>query len=350
MGAAEPRNYSAHDLAVACGGRLVGEDVPAIRGVRSLEAAGPGDVAFVADAKAQRRAASSAAGVLLARSAAPFPGRSVVEAEEPSAALATLLWLFHPRRTVRPGIHATAVVGEGTVVDPTAEVGPYAVLGGGSRVGADCIVESHSVLGNGCVLGAGCWLHPHVVLYDGVVLDERVEVHAGSVLGADGFGYASTPRGIAKIPQVGTVEIGADAEIGANSCIDRATFEVTRVGAGTKIDNLVQVGHNCDVGRHVILCGQVGLAGSTVIGDGSSLAGQVGTGGHVRIGRGVKVGGQSGIRDDVPDGGDAFGSPAVPGREALKTVAALRRLPETTRLVRLLAAKAGIPGGRAEEK
>ena len=274
----------------------------------------------------------------------------MIEAADPSAALVSILRLYHPCRVPRPGVHPTAVVGEGTVVDPTAEVGPYVVLGSRTRVGAGCIVEAHAVLGEDCSVGAGSWLHPHVVLYDAVVLAERVEVHAGSVLGADGFGYAATPRGIAKIPQVGTVDIGADAEIGANSCVDRATFEVTRIGAGTKIDNLVQVGHNCEVGRHVLLCGQVGLAGSTVIGDGSVLAGQVGTGGHVRIGRGVKVGGQAGIRDDVPDGGDAWGSPAVPGREALKTVAALRRLPETTRLVRLLASRAGLVGERAEEK
>lgn len=340
--AAAPGTFSASTLAAACGGRLVGDDVPAVRGIRSLEAAGPDELAFVTDAKGPRGPAASGAGVLLVRSADPYPGRTVIEVADPSAAVASLLWLFHPRRTARPGIHPTAILGEGAAVDPSAEIGPWVLVGEGTRVGPECIVEAHAVLGRGCVIGARAWIHPHVVLYDGVVLADRVEVHSGAVLGADGFGYAAGPRGIAKIPQVGTVEVGPDAEIGANSCVDRATLEVTRVGAGTKIDDLVMVGHNCEIGSHAFLCGQVGLAGSTIVGDGSILAGQAGSGGHVRIGRGAKVGGQAGVREDVPDGAAVWGSPAVPALEAMKTAAELRRLPQTARLVRRLAKAAGI--------
>ncbi|HEV8266951.1 MAG TPA: UDP-3-O-(3-hydroxymyristoyl)glucosamine N-acyltransferase, partial [Thermoanaerobaculia bacterium] len=193
-------------------------------------------------------------------------------------------------------------------------------------------------------VGDGSWLHPHVVLYEGVELGKRVEVHSGTVLGADGFGYAPGPDGIRKIPQVGVVVIGDDVEIGANTCVDRATLEATRVGAGTKIDDMVMVGHNCEIGRHGFLCAQVGLAGSTLVGDGVVLAGQVGVAGHLKIGNGVKVGAQSGINDDVPDGASMFGSPVMPYRDALKSYVEVRRLPETARLVRDIAKKVGLEG------
>jgi UDP-3-O-[3-hydroxymyristoyl] glucosamine N-acyltransferase len=332
-----PAATTASALAEACGGRLVGDGAAVVEGVRALEKAGPRDVSFVADAKTEKSAAESAAGVLLARSAAPFPGRTVVEVPDPSAALAALLSGSFPRRVARPGVHPTAIVGAGARVDPDAEVGPYVVLGEDTEVGAGAILEAHVVVGRRCRVGSGAWLHPHVVLYDDVSLGSRAEVHSGAVLGADGFGYAASPSGMRKVPQVGGVEIGEDAEIGANTCVDRATLETTRVGDGTKIDDLVMIGHNCDVGRHVVLCGQVGIAGSTTVGDQTVLAGQVGVGGHMRVGRGVKAGGQTGITSDVPDGASIFGTPWMPHREAFRVSAELRRLPSTARLVRELA-------------
>jgi UDP-3-O-[3-hydroxymyristoyl] glucosamine N-acyltransferase len=186
-----------------------------------------------------------------------------------------------------------------------------------------------------------------VVVYDGVRIGARTEVHSGTVLGADGFGYAPSPTGIRKIPQVGTVEVGSDVEIGANSCVDRAALEVTRIGDGTKVDDLVMVGHNSVIGRHDFICAQVGLAGSTVVGDGVILGGQVGVAGHLRIGDGVKVGAQSGVNGDVPDGESINGSPHMPYRDSMKGMVELRRLPETARLVRALA---GAGGKRTEEQ
>ena len=327
---------SAAEIAACCGGRVSGDGGRRVRGVRSLEMAGADDLSFAADAKAEKKAEASAAGVLLARSASRFPGRTVVEASDPSLALAAVLSLFHPRRAAQAGVHPTAVLGAGTIVDPTAEVGPYVVIGNGTRVGAGAILEAHSAVGRGCVLGEGVWLHPHVVLYDGTVLGARVEVHSGTVLGADGFGYAPTPAGIVKVPQAGRVVVEDDVEIGANACVDRATLEETRVGAGTKIDDLVMIGHNCRVGRHGILCGQVGLAGSTTVGDGVVLGGQVGVAGHLTIGHRVKAGAQSGIDGDIPDGVTVFGTPHLPHRDAFRVVAELRRLPETARAVREL--------------
>ncbi|MRR11572.1 UDP-3-O-(3-hydroxymyristoyl)glucosamine N-acyltransferase, partial [bacterium] len=212
----------------------------------------------------------------------------------------------------------------------------------GSEVADGAIVGAHVVVGRRCRIAAEAWLHPHVVLYDDVSVGPRTEVHSGAVLGADGFGYAPGPAGLRKIPQVGGVEIGCDAEIGANTCVDRGTLDATRIGDGSKIDDLVMVGHNCNVGRHVVLCGQAGLAGSTTVGDQAVLGGQVGVGGHLRIGRGVKAGGQTGVSSDVPDGASIFGTPHMPYREALRVQAELKRLPETARVVRELAKAAEV--------
>lgn len=336
-----PAPTTAAAVASTCGGRLVGDAGTVVEGARSLESAGPADLAFAADAKAEQAAATSAAGVLLARSALGFPGRAVVEVPDPALAFAGVLEAFFPRRTPAPGIHATAIVEAGARVAEDATIGPYAVVGAETEIGSGVVVGAHVVLGRRCRVGAGAWLHPHVVLYDDVSIGPGSEIHAGAVLGADGFGYVASPTGLKKVPQVGGVEVGSGVEIGANTCVDRATLEATRVGDGTKIDDLVMVGHNCEVGAHVILCGQVGLAGSTTVGDQAVLGGQVGTAGHLRIGRGVKAGGQTGIVGDVPDGASLFGTPHLPHRDAFRIHAELKKLPETARLVRELARAGG---------
>jgi UDP-3-O-[3-hydroxymyristoyl] glucosamine N-acyltransferase len=338
-------SFSVAEVAAACGGRVVGDGERRLSGVRSLEGADQDMLSFVGEEKSLSRAAASAAGAFLARSASALLGRTVIEVPDPSAALILALRLFHPARIPRPGIHVTAVVDAGTFVDPSAEIGPYAVVGDLSRVEANAIVGAHTVIGARCRVGAGSWLHSHVVLYDDVLLGERVEIHSGAVLGGDGFGYATTEKGLVKIPQVGSVTIGDDVEIGANTCIDRAALETTSVGAGTKIDDLVMLGHNVRVGRHDVLCAQVGVAGSAVIGDGVVLGGQVGVAGHLTVGNGVKVQAQSGIGADVPDGQALHGTPAMGYRAFQKSHIEFRRLPETARLVRRLAEKAGLLKG-----
>jgi UDP-3-O-[3-hydroxymyristoyl] glucosamine N-acyltransferase len=341
-------SFSVAEVAAACGGRVVGDGDRRLAGVRALEGAGADALSFVNEERALSRAAASAAGALLARSAAALPGRTVIEVPDPSTALIKVLRLFHPARPPRPGIHPTAVVDAGAFVDPSSEIGPYAVVGDLSRIEASAIVGAHAVVGARCRVGAGSWLHPHVVLYDDVVLGERVEVHSGAVLGADGFGYATTDKGLVKIPQVGVVTIGDDVEIGANACVDRAALEATSVGAGTKIDNLVQIGHNVTIGRHDVICAQSGIAGSAVLRDGVVLGGQVGVAGHITIGNGVKVQAQSGIARDVPDGESLHGSPAIGYRAYQKSYIEFSRLPETARLVRRLAEKAGLLKGARE--
>lgn len=337
--------FTVAEVAAACGGRVVGDGAARVSGVRALENAGPESLSFAIDAKALKRASASRAGAFLARSASDLPGRTVVEVADPQQALIAVLRLFHPLRTARPGIHPTAVVDPGATVDPSAEIGPYAVIGAGTVVGAGVVVEAHAVVGAGCRVGAGSWLHPHVVLYDRVTLGERVEVHGGAVLGADGFGYATTARGLVKIPQVGVVTVGDDVEIGANTCIDRAALETTTVGAGTKVDNLVQIGHNVIVGRHDVICAQVGIAGSAVLEDGVVLGGQVGVAGHLTVGAGAQVQAQSGIGADVPPKQALHGTPAFAYRDYQRSWIELKRLPETARLVRRLAEKAGLLKG-----
>jgi UDP-3-O-[3-hydroxymyristoyl] glucosamine N-acyltransferase len=338
-------SFSVAEVAAACGGRVAGGGDAKLTGVRALESAGPESLSFVIDAKALKRAAASRAGALLARSASDLPGKTVVEVADPQQALIAALRLFHPRRAAWPGIHPTAVVDPAAVVDSSAEVGPYVVIGAESRVEAGAVVEAHVVIGARCAVGRGSWLHPHVVLYDRITVGERVEIHSGAVLGADGFGYATTARGLVKIPQVGVVSVGDDVEIGANTCIDRAALEATSVGAGTKIDNLAQIGHNVTLGRHDVICAQVGIAGSAVLEDGVVLGGQVGVAGHLTVGAGAQVQAQSGIGANVPPGQALHGTPAFGYRDYQKSWIELRRLPRTARLVRRLAEKAGLLEG-----
>ncbi len=341
-------SFSVAEVAAACGGRVVGDGARALQAVRALEGAGEGDLSFLSEEKSLARATASRAGAFLARSAAALPGRIVIEVADPQTALIKVLRLFHPARVARPGIHPTAVVEAGAFVDPSSEIGPYAVVGDLSRIESNAIVGAHSVIGERCRVGAGSWLHPHTVLYPDVSLGERVEVHSGSVLGADGFGYATTAAGLVKIPQVGRVAIGDDVEIGANSCVDRAALETTSVGGGTKIDNLVQIGHNVTIGRRDVVCAQVGIAGSAVLGDGVVLGGQVGVAGHLKIGNGARVQAQSGIGRNVEDGETLHGSPAIGYRAYQKSWIEFSRLPETARLVRRLAEKAGLLKGAGE--
>ncbi len=312
-----------------------------VSGIRTLEQAGPGDLSFITRARFRDRAmASRASALLIPRTLldeGPAPDKSVVAVEDPTWALAQVIALFHPEEAPLPGVHETAVVGEDCVVDPTAYVGPYAVIGGGSVLGPDVEIRSHVVVGQRCRIGAGSVLHPHVVLYDRSEVGERVVVHAGVVLGADGFGYATRGGTHHKVPQVGRTVVEDDVEIGALSAVDRALLEETRIGAGSKIDNLVQVGHNVQVGRSCILCGQVGVAGSAQLGDYVVLGGQSGVADHVEVARGVQAAGKSALLQSVLDEGlQVGGIPAVDLKRWRRQVAGLDRLGRLARRVRVL--------------
>lgn len=329
-------------LAELVGGVLRGDPERCIEGVRTLEEAGPGDLAFLTHARYRSAAVASRAGALLlspeAAEDASFAGRDLVIAPRPDLALARLLAALYPSPPAAPGVHPTAVVGEGCKLAPDAAVGAYAVIGEGSRLGPGVAVGPLAVVGRGCTLGAGSVLHPHAVLYDGTELGAGVVVHAGVVLGCDGFGYVTTAEGHVKVPQVGKVVVEDGVEIGANSAVDRATLGETRIGAGSKLDNLVQVGHNVRVGRKSILCGQAGVAGSTRLGEGVVLAGQAGVAGHLEVGDGVQVAAKSALLQ-AAEAGQMAGIPAVPIARWRRQTAAGARLGEALRRLRALEAR-----------
>jgi UDP-3-O-[3-hydroxymyristoyl] glucosamine N-acyltransferase len=333
------------ELAAEVGGEVRGDGGREIEGVAALATAGPAELALWADARLRREAAASAAGALLVGPALAgdpaVAGRDLLVAADPRFAFARLLARFHPRRRPAPGVHPTAVVGEGCAIAPGAHVGPYAVLGAGTVVADGAVVEALVAVGRDCRIGRGAWLHPHVVLYDGSELGDGVEVHAGAVVGADGFGYATHDGVHHKVPQVGRVVVEREVEIGANAAVDRATLEETRIGAGSKLDNLVQVGHNVVLGRGCILSGQAGIAGSARLGDGVVLGGQAGVSGHLDVGDGVQVAGKSAVFESVPAGATVGGVPAGDLGRWKRLVVLQGRLEELFRRVRALERKEG---------
>lgn len=337
------------EVAEAVGGRVVGDPERTVRAVDTLEAAGEEDLSFLTHARYRSLAETSRAGALLVGPGAEVAGKDLVVAEEPGLALAHAIGLFHPRLRRPAGVHPKAVVERGATVELGASVGAYAVVGAGSHVGTGAEIHPGVVIGRDCRIGAGAVLYPNAVLYDGTEVGDNTIVHAGAVLGADGFGYATHAGVHHKVPQVGRVVVGHDVEIGANSAIDRATLGVTRVGHGTKIDNLVQVGHNVQLGKGCILCGQAGIAGSARLGDYVVLGGQAGSAGHLEIGDGVQVAAKSAVFQSVEAGQKVAGIPAVELRQWRRQVVAAARGRDQQRRLEALERAVKALEGAAEE-
>ena len=311
-----------------------------VTGIRVLDRASAGDLSFVHGKKYLKDAAESSAGAFLvaetvADSAAVLE-RPLIVVGDTHLAVARAIRAFHPKQWPAAGRHETAVVGEGCDIHPSAHIGPYVVIGDGSRIGAGAVLEAHVVIGRNCGVGDTAWLHPGVVLYDDTLLGERVEIHSGAVIGADGFGYATSRGTHHKVPQVGRAVLEDDVEVGANSAVDRAVLEDTRIGAGTKIDNLVQVGHNVETGRSCILCGQVGIAGSAKLEDHVVLGGHVGVIGHLTVGAGVQAASKAAIYEDIPAGTQLGGIPGVPLMKYRRQVALIGKLDTMARRLRRL--------------
>jgi UDP-3-O-[3-hydroxymyristoyl] glucosamine N-acyltransferase len=323
-------------LAEALGASLQGEPGQVVTGVAPLEAAGPDQISFLTDPKYLRQAQASRAGALLIGRDVSGLSAALLQVDRPQQALITLLALFHPDPATEPGVHATACIARAARVDASASIGPLAVVEADAVIGPRCRVGALAFVGRGAVLGEDVRLYPHVVVLADVRIGNRVIVHAGTVLGADGFGYAFDGRAHRKIPQVGRLRIEDDVEIGANTAIDRATLGETIVRRGTKIDNLVQVAHNCDVGEDVILVAQVGIAGSSRVGNRAMLAGQVGVADHVTIGAGTILTAQSGVPSDVPAGEIWSGTPSRPTAEQKRIWAGEAQLPDLIKRVRAL--------------
>jgi UDP-3-O-[3-hydroxymyristoyl] glucosamine N-acyltransferase len=335
-------SWTLGELAERVGGEVQGSPVRELDGVRTLSEAGPSHLSFLTSPKYLEQARTSSAGAILTGRDARLPDRDLLRCAQPQLALAQILRLFHPAAEHVPGVHPTAVVGQGCRIAPSATVGAYVVLGRGVTLGEGTVLHPHVVVGDGCRIGDRGMLHPHVVLYPGVALGDGVEIHAGAVLGSDGFGYASVGGVHHKVPQVGRVEIGSDVEIGALAAIDRALLGATSIGAGTKIDNLVQVGHNVVIGERSILCGQAGVAGSARLGAGVVLAGQAGVAGHLEVADGAQVAAKSAALSEVGAGVAVAGIPAIPIAAWRRQQALLRRLPEIWKRLRGLEKRLGI--------
>lgn len=324
------------ELARRAGARIVGDPGRRIRGVATLERAGPEDLAFLANPRYRKAAETTRAGAILVPPTAELPGRDLLVAEAPHLALAAILEIFHPETHPTPGVSPDARLGRDLRLGRGVHVGPFAVIGDRTVVGDDVSIGAGSVVGEDCALGRGTRLHPRVVLYRGTRLGERCVVHAGAVLGADGFGFATSPEGHRKIPQVGGVRVGDEVEIGANSAIDRGALDDTVVGDGTKIDDLVMIAHGVRLGPRALLAAQAGIAGSTRIGAGAMFAGQSGAAGHLTLGDGVIVAAKTAVLEDLPDGAFVAGIPAVDHRVWKRAQAALRDLPRLRSELRAL--------------
>lgn len=319
----------AADLAELVGGELIGDGSRTVNGIETLQSATPEQLSWMAGANFATKLAATAAGVvLIPANISPPAGLTVIRVKDPDRALCTVLEHLAPSPPRLPvGVHPTAVVAKDAIVSDAC-IGPQVTIGEGAFIGPGTQLHAGVCIGDGARLGRDCLLWQNSVVRDRCILGDRVILHAGAVIGADGFGYLFRGGKHVKIPQVGTVDVGDDVEVGANSCIDRAKSGVTRIGRGTKIDNLVQIGHNCEIGEDCVIVAQVGISGSVTVGHHSVFGGQSGVRDHVTVGAGVQVAAQSGILGNVADGAVLFGTPSMNKRDAMKREALSRRLPE----------------------
>ena len=309
-----------------------------LTGVAAPERAGTKDLIYVEAAKHLERAAASEAMCVVAKSGLALPGKVILRSEQPKVAFAKAAMLLVERAPIATGVHPTAIVAPLARLGENVGVGPYAVIGEDVQVGEETQIGAHSVIGAGCWIGAHCRIHPHVTLYARVRVGNGVEIHSGAVLGADGFGYAFDGERYWKFPQAGIVEVGEDAEIGANVTIDRGSLDDTRIGEGVKLDNLVHVGHNVKIGAHTVIAAQTGISGSCDLGHHVVIGGQAGFGEHCTVEDGVVIGGQSGILNGktVHRGQVVWGTPARPLAKFKEAYGWFARLPELGERVRKL--------------
>jgi UDP-3-O-[3-hydroxymyristoyl] glucosamine N-acyltransferase len=315
-------------LAERFGGAVSGEGQAALTGARPFEEAGPGDITLAGSPAYLKRLGDCRAGALIVPRAFACGGRNLLQVDNPYAVFAQVLGLFHPPASLEPGIHPMASIGAGSRLGAGPCVGAHAVIGRNVTIGDRACIFPGVVIADGVTIGDDVRLYPHVSVLERCRLGHRVTVHAGSVIGSDGFGFAPDGDIYHKIPHTGIVEIEDDVEIGAGNTIDRATFGRTWIRRGVKTDNLVHIAHNVTVGENTILVAQVGIAGSTRIGRNVILAGQVGVAGHLEIGDRVKVGGKGGISRNVADGEILSGAPEMPHPLWLRVQRLLPRLPE----------------------
>jgi UDP-3-O-[3-hydroxymyristoyl] glucosamine N-acyltransferase len=320
-------------IAEILGGRVEGDPNLELAGFAPAHTARAGDLTFAENETYLAAAENSAATAILVGPDLPGSQRTLIRVAQPRIAFAKVLPLFFPEPRHPAGIHPSAVVAPTAAIDPSAHIGPHCVVGERCRIGARTVLLGGNHIAADCTLGDDCVLFPNAVIYTRAQIGNRVRLHSCCVIGSDGYGYVFDHGAHLKVPQVGTVIIHDDVEIGANTSIDRGALGATVIGKGTKIDNLVQIAHNVVIGEHCLIVAQVGIAGSTRLGNFVTLAGQVGIAGHLKIGSRVSIGAQSGVMHPIPDGEKWLGSPAVPEKQAKRQYIAIYRLPELTRQV-----------------
>ena len=334
--------FTVAEIAKHLQGEVVGDAATLLASFAPADRARPGDLTFAENDEYLARAEQSAASAIIVTGSVPSNHKVLIRVSNPRVAFARAMELFFPEPPVMPGIHRTAVIAKSAQIEASAQIGPYCVIGERVRIGAGAALHGGDFVADDCQLGAGVVLFPNVTLYARSELGRRVRVHAGTVIGSDGFGYVLDGGAHRKVAQIGNVIIGDDVEIGANVTIDRGALKPTIIGKGTKIDNLVQIAHNVEIGEHSLLIAQAGVAGSTHLGKYVVLAGQVGVAGHLKLGDRVTLIAQSGVMDDVPEGEKWMGTPAQPDLAAKRQVIALRRLPALLKRVKALEKKLGL--------
>jgi UDP-3-O-[3-hydroxymyristoyl] glucosamine N-acyltransferase len=333
--------YTAVQIAELIGGTVVGDGTVHLSGFAPAGSAKPGDLTFAENDIYFARAEQSAASAVLVDG--QFESKkALIKVSNARVGFARAMSLFFPEPEFAPGIDPSAVVAASASVHPSAHIGPLCVVRENARILAGAVLQGMNHIGEGAQVGENACLYPNVTLYPRTQIGQRVRIHAGTVIGSDGFGYVFDAGSHRKVPQVGNVIIHDDVEIGANVTIDRGALGPTVIGKGTKIDNLVQIAHNVSIGEHCLVVAQAGVAGSTRLGNYVTLAGQVGLAGHLKIGNGVTIAAQSGVMHDVPDGQKWFGSPAMPDRKMKRQVLAQHQLPTLLRRVAELERRLGI--------
>jgi UDP-3-O-[3-hydroxymyristoyl] glucosamine N-acyltransferase len=339
------RQVTLGDIAKLLGAELIGDARTLISGVSGLDSALPGTISFIESENLLETALGSSASAIIAPASIGdkvrtserqkgLGGKPAVLTGNPRLAFAKVMEYWQPLDLPEIGIHPTAVVEPDAILGKGVTIREGCYVGHHAHIGDGAVLYPHVVVGNGAQIGNATILYPSVVINHHVHIGERVRIHSGSVLGGDGFGYVMHEGTHHKMPQIGTVIIEDDVEIGANVCIDRATMGATRVGAGTKIDNFVQIAHNVQIGKNCLLCAHVGLSGSVIVEDDVVLAGQAGVRDHIKIGKGAIIGAQGGVMNDIAPGAFVIGAPAVTNREFMKMEASARKLPEALRNLR----------------
>jgi UDP-3-O-[3-hydroxymyristoyl] glucosamine N-acyltransferase len=342
--------FTAAEIARQLQGEVLGDGAVVLKGFAPADRAQSGDLTFAENENYFARAEQSAASAIIAPSAFTSTKKTVIRVADARIAFARVLPLFFPEPTFAPGIHPSAVIAKSAKIDPSAHIGPQCVVGKNACIGARSVLQGLNFIGTGCQVGEDVNLFPNVTLYAHTEIGNRVRIHAGTVIGSDGFGYVRDGESHRKVPQIGNVIIRDDVEIGSNVSVDRGALGPTIIGAGTKIDNLVQVGHNVSIGEHSLIVAQVGIAGSSKLGNYVILGGQVGVAGHLKLGNKVSVAAQSGVMHAIPDGEKWMGSPAQPDRQTKRQMIAIQHLPDLLRRVADLERKLGLKNGGADGK